>query len=92
MSTPSPVPSYFGPRYIVWLAWTNAVTILAVIQGIVATLMMGPDDGPDALFTHSQFRYISIANAVLTVIIAQIKRSGPPPSPPTRALQLETPK
>lgn len=90
MSTPDPVPAYFGFRYIVWLAWCNAITLLAIAQAALASVMLASDDGPDPLFTHAQFRYIILANAILTAIVAQAKKSNPPP--PTRSPSSETSK
>ena len=89
MSTPSPGPSYFGLRYILWLAWCNAITLLAVAQAALASVMLVSDDGADPLFTHAQFRYIILANAILTAVVAQTKKSNPPPPSP-RSTSSET--
>ena len=74
-----PVPANFGLRYIGWAIWTNLITILAVLQGIMAALMLDQD-----IFSHETFRYVVLANAVLTGAVAQIKRSNPPGPPPTK--------
>jgi hypothetical protein len=81
MSQPDPVPRDFGWRYIAWLAWTNAVTILMVIQGVFATLALASD-----MFSHNTVRVYMVASAVLSAVVAQIKRNAPPPPPPTKDL------
>jgi hypothetical protein len=74
-----PVPAYFSFRYVIWLAWTNALTILMTIQGIVAAITLDP-----TLVSHGALHWYLIANAVLSVIIAQIKRNYPPSPAPTK--------
>lgn len=62
-----------------WLLWSNLITLLATIQAALAGLMISAN-----VFTHTQFRVIVIANAVLTAVIAQIKRNNPPGPPPEK--------
>ena len=73
------VPRDFGWRFVLWAAWTNAITILATFQGVVAALMVDKE-----IFTHDTFRYLVIGNAVLTATIAQIKANKPPGPPPLK--------
>lgn len=79
MNTPDPVPAYFSFRYVLWLCWTNAITILSVVQGIAAALTLDP-----TAVSHAVFHWCLIANSVLCVVIAQIKRNAPPGPPPTK--------
>jgi hypothetical protein len=78
-----PMPSDFGWKYMVWTAWSglvyilkwawaNAITILMLVQGVLATLTLDP-----TLIPHDTFHYILIANAVLCAVLAQIKRPHP---------------
>lgn len=62
-----------------WAVWSNFITILASIQAIIATLMLNAE-----IFDHHTFRLMVIANAVLTAIVAQVKRNNPPGDKPTR--------
>jgi hypothetical protein len=75
----TPMPTNFGFRYIAWAVWANLITILAVLQGVLATLMLDQD-----IFSHETFRYIVLGNALLTALVAQIKRNSPPSPPPTK--------
>jgi len=90
MSSPDPVPSYFGPRYLAWLLWSNAITVLSVLQGVFASVLLVSDPSghdPDPLIPHNVSRFIILGNAVLTGIIAQLKRNNPPGPPPTRSTE-----
>ena len=80
MNSPDPVPSYFGLRYIVWLIWTNLVTIIAIVQGTFAVLALSSED----MFSHTTVRWFMVASAVLSAVIAQIKKNVPPSPPPTK--------
>lgn len=80
MNNPDPVPRDWGWRYITWLIWCNAITILAVAQGVFATLALASD-----MFSHTTIRVYMVANAILSALIAQIKRNNPPSPPPTKA-------
>lgn len=75
------MPRDFGFRYIAWLAWSNAITVLGTLQAIVSLLVMGDK----SLFTDNQFHELLFANAVLTIIVAQLKKNNPPGPPPTKA-------
>jgi hypothetical protein len=79
MSSPDPVPAYFSFRYIAWFIWTNLITGLALIQAVLAGLMMDQE-----LFSHQTFRGIVLGNAILTIVIAQVKRNTPPGPAPTK--------
>jgi hypothetical protein len=73
------IPRDFGWRYILWMCWSNIITIMASAQGIVAMLMLDQE-----IFSHTTFRYIVLGNAILTAVVAQIKRNNPPSPPPTK--------
>jgi hypothetical protein len=77
MMTDSPVPTYFGWRYILWLIWSNLITGLMTLQAIFAALTLNPD-----LVPHNVFHWILISNAVLCVAVAQIKQRTPVPDRP----------
>jgi len=79
MSSPDPVPHYFSFRYVVWFLWSNAITGLAILQGVLAGLMLDQE-----LFSHQTFRYIVLGNAILTATVAQVKRNNPPSPPPMK--------
>jgi hypothetical protein len=80
MSDPDPqMPRDFGWRYVAWLAWSNAISILATLQAIFAAITLDP-----TLVSHQAFHVISIANLVLLVVIAQLKKNNPPSPPPTK--------
>jgi hypothetical protein len=73
------IPRDFGWRYVLWLTWSNAITILAVIQGVLSALMV-----TQGIFDHTTFQYLAIGNAILTAIVAQVKRNKPPGPPPRK--------
>ena len=83
--TDDAMPRDFGWRYIGWLAWTNAITILSVIQGAFASALLVVDADPaHPMVPIKVVQIIVIGNAVLTGIVAQIKRNNPPPPPPMK--------
>jgi hypothetical protein len=88
MNDPTPqVPSYFTFRWVLWFCWCNVITGLAILQGILAALLLAAGDGTgtDPLLPHTVVRWITLANAVIIAIVAQVKRNNPPSSPPTKA-------
>lgn len=88
MSTPDPTPPMppdFGIRYVLWFIWCNSITLLQVIQTATATLLVASDpDAPNPLIPHTVLKVVVLSNAVLTGIIAQVKRNNPPGPPPTK--------
>ena len=87
MNDPTPqMPSNFGFRYIGWFLWCNLITILAAAQGIFAAVLLaaGDDSSKDPLLPHTWVRWIVLGNAILTGVIAQVKRNSPPSPPPTQ--------
>jgi hypothetical protein len=82
-----PMPRDFGWRYIGWLAWCNAITILSTLQGVFAAVLLVVDvpDDPHPMLSHTAVRVIFLINAVLTALVAQIKRNNPPGPPPSKA-------
>jgi len=74
------MPRDWGWRYIGWAIWCNFITILAVLQGIFATLALAGD-----MFSHTTVRIYMVANAVISAIVAQVKRNSPPGPPPVKA-------
>lgn len=79
MNSPDPVPAYFTLRWVLWFLWSNAITGLMIAQGIFSALALDP-----SLVSHATFHWILIGNAVLTGVIAQVKRNTPPGPPPTK--------
>jgi len=69
-----PIPTNFGPRYIAWWMWCNAISLLASIQAVFAGITLDP-----TLVDHQTFHVISICNLALIIVIAQVKKSNPPP-------------
>jgi hypothetical protein len=72
------MPRSFGWRYILWLAWSNALTILLSIQAIFLQLTI--DSEIPRVWTH----HLLTAADVLGIVAAQIKRNVPPGPPPRR--------
>jgi hypothetical protein len=68
------IPRDFGWRYILWWIWSNAITVLMIVQAAFATLTLDP-----TLIPHNVFHWLLVTNAVLCAILAQIKRNNPPP-------------
>ena len=66
------MPKDFSFRYVLWFVWCNMVSALAMAQGVLAALTLDP-----TLMSHDVFHWISLANAVLILVLAQIKRTGP---------------
>src|SRR5271169_4460209 len=65
-------PSYFGWRYIWWIIWSKAITILMIVQAAFTTLTLDP-----TLVPHNVFHWLLIANAMMVAVLAQIKREVP---------------
>jgi hypothetical protein len=82
MNTPNPVPPYFNTRYVLWFVfWKNAVTTLSILQAMVAALLLLADgDSSHTIVTPTAFRFVVLANAALTAIVAQIDRRKTPDS------------
>jgi hypothetical protein len=91
---PPPIPTNFGFRYVLWVAWwnlyrgtgltltfiwANAITILSIVSAIFAAMTLDP-----TIVDHETFHYILIGQMVLTAILAQIKRQPSPPPPPSK--------
>ena len=92
MSQPDdPVPAYFTWRYLLWLCWTNAITLLATLQGLFSILLLEAGEDPSFL-THTQIRWIYFANAALLFIVAQAKKQNPPGPPPMKAPLTQQPE
>lgn len=83
--TDDPMPRDFGWRYVGWFLWSNAITGLAILQTATATILVASDPAdPNPLIPHMVLKAIVLANAVLSGIIAQVKRYNPPGPPPTK--------
>jgi hypothetical protein len=74
-----PVPAYFTWRYILWLTWSNAVTILATVQIFFQAITLDP-----TLVDRTTAHWVAIANLALMAIISQVKKNNPPGPPPTK--------
>ena len=81
-----PMPRDFGWRYVWWFLWCNAITLLATAQGCFAALALMSD-----MFSHTTIRIYMAANAVLSILIAQIKKNNPPPPAPLKIAPLVNP-
>lgn len=75
-----PVPAYFSLRYVMWLMWTNALTILMTLQGIFTGLTLD-----EKYMSQAAAHGCLLISFVLGVIVAQIKKNHPPGEPPTKA-------
>ena len=75
------MPRDFGWRYVAWLAWSNAISVLGTIQAVLAVIVLDPDIALD----HVLFHRISLANAIAVVLVAQLKKNNPPGPPPTKS-------
>lgn len=80
-----PVPAYFSLRYIAWVCWSNPITILGSIQAIFqAATLPNPETGQPFLpLSHAAVHWIAIANLMLIILIAQLRKHHPPGPPPT---------
>jgi hypothetical protein len=81
MSVENPVPTWFGVRYVfryvMWIMYTNPVTILATLQALFQAATLN-----DTLFSKTADHWIAIGALALTVLVAQVKKNSPPTSPP----------
>lgn len=90
MNDPDPVPSYFTVgymfRYVLWWLWSNPVSVLGTLQIIFQTLTLpDPNTGnPPVQLSHAAIHWIAIANLILLVIIAQVRKRLPFNPPPTK--------
>jgi hypothetical protein len=71
-----PMPKDWGFRYIGWLLYTNALSIVMTVQLIFLQFTM------DSTLSRPTVHWLLSGVNVLGIIIAQIKRAtGPPPRP-----------
>jgi len=84
------IPKDFGWRYVLWntwlglfgvgrFFWSNAITILMIVQGAFASVLLIADSptgdhDPTPLIAHTTVRLIIVANSILCAVIAQFKR------------------
>ena len=81
-----PVPHYFSWRYIFWITWTNAITLLGLAQSICLSII-AMEQNPttkEAILPWSVMRIVLLANAMLIPIVAQFKKNNPPGPPPIK--------
>jgi len=71
------MPRDFGIRYVFWFIWCNLITIVAIAQGTFAVLALASD-----MFSHNTVRIYMVISAVLSAVIAQVKKNVPPGPPP----------
>jgi hypothetical protein len=94
---PDSVPKDFGLKYVLWymwlgllgffkflqtaalFAWRNAITLLSTACAVFTGLTTDPNQ---TLVSHETFHYVLLVNFVLTIILAQIKRTTPPTEKP----------
>jgi len=72
------MPRDFGWRYVLWLTWSNVLTIILSLQAIFLQLTI--DSDIPTTWTH----HLLTAADVLGIVAAQIKRNKPPPPPPRK--------
>ena len=81
MSVENPVPTWFGVRYvfryIMWIIYTNPVTILSSLQALFQALTLN-----DTMFSKQVDHGIAIAALILTIFVAQVKKNSPPLAAP----------
>jgi hypothetical protein len=89
---------WHGLRIVLWFAWRNAITILMLVQAAFGSVLLIADaplnsvcsipghvpvgHECDPMIPHTVSRLIIVANAILCAVIAQFKRSNPPPDKP----------
>ena len=83
MNTPDPIPPTpkdFGVRRalwaIWWTVWSNAISIMQTGQ-LILIYLQGNEEG---LMSKADFHKVIAANAILSIILAQIKRAKPAPA------------
>lgn len=80
---PDEIPKEFGLRYVLWYTWLGllelgkfiwryAITILSTIAAVFTGLTLDPNQ---TLVSHETFHELLLANFVLTIVLAQIKRT-----------------
>lgn len=74
-----PMPHDFGWRWLVWLLWSNILTVLLTIQAIFLQLTLDPESLPRN-WVH---RVLQAAN-IIGIVVAQVKRNNPPPPRPRK--------
>jgi hypothetical protein len=80
------MPRDFGLRYIAWFLWSHAITGLSILQAVFASVLLAADGDPNhPLLPHEAVRWIVLGNAILTGVIAAVKRNNPPGPPPTKS-------
>jgi hypothetical protein len=74
------MPRDFGWRWLLWLAWCNALTIICTMQ--VALLQITMPDPSTPQQARPWIHWVLTAVNILGIIAAQIKRNNPPLPPP----------
>ena len=86
MSTPDPpMPRDFGLRYMIWIAWTNKLTILMALQALFTAVTLDP-----TLVNHQVAHWCLIVANVLGIVGAQYSRRNPIPPPPVQGQPIST--
>lgn len=85
MSDEESMPRDFGWRYVGWFLWSNAISLLSTAQGTFAALALASD-----MFSARTLKVFLVTNAILCVVISQIKRNNPPGPPPLKQQQEKT--
>lgn len=82
MSDDNPVPSYFGFRYVLWILWGNAITLLGAAQGGLSTLLAATMDEKNPPISPLKIVIITAINGALIAALANINRNKPAPMKP----------
>jgi hypothetical protein len=80
-----PMPGDFGWRYMLWTLWcgtlyalkwiwAQAITMLSTAQIVFAALTL-PEN--QTLVSHAVYHEIQLGALILTIVLAQIKRTHP---------------
>lgn len=76
-----PMPTNFGMCYALWmlwwLVWKNAITILQTAQLIALYIQTQGEQAAGGFVSPAMFHAIVAANTILSIILAQIKRTKP---------------
>lgn len=79
MSDQDPVPAYFSFRYVLWIFWTQAITILGAAQGGLSVLLAATMDSKNPPISHLATLILTGVNGGLIAALANIRRNNPPP-------------
>lgn len=77
------MPRDFGPRFILWMIWSNLLSIICTLQIIV--LYLSADD--TLALSDKTTHYLLTGANVLGIVIAQVKKNHPPKEAPRKRIK-----